>query len=67
MILTNNLPDHKLDHHYKLAFGLNAPMRAVAGKPGLKTQTTSRRHAWRASGGGVFALQLRCLQWVIVV
>jgi hypothetical protein len=38
MILTNNLPNHQLDHHYKLAFGLNVPLRQVASKLGLKSQ-----------------------------
>jgi hypothetical protein len=38
MILTDNLPNHKLAHHYKLAFGLNLPMRTLAAKLGLKTQ-----------------------------
>lgn len=38
MIITDNLPNHKLAHHYKLAFGLNLPMRTLAAKLGLKSQ-----------------------------
>jgi hypothetical protein len=38
LILTDNLPNHKTDHHYKLAFGLNVPIRAVADKLGIKSQ-----------------------------
>jgi hypothetical protein len=38
LILTSNLPNHQVDHHYKLAFGLNVPLRTVASKLGLKTQ-----------------------------
>jgi hypothetical protein len=38
MIITDNLPNNKLAHHYKLAFGLNLPMRTLAAKLGLKTQ-----------------------------
>jgi len=38
MIITDNLPNHRVVHHYKLAFGLNFPMRTLAEKLGLKTQ-----------------------------
>jgi hypothetical protein len=38
LILTSNLPNHQVDHHYKLAFGLNVPLRTVASKLGVKTQ-----------------------------
>lgn len=38
MILTDNLPNHQLDRHYKLGFGLNLPIRSMASKLGLKSQ-----------------------------
>ena len=38
MILTDNLPNKTLSHHYKLAFGVNVPLRTMASKLGLKSQ-----------------------------
>jgi len=38
LILTDNVENHKTSHHYKLAFGLNVPLRSVASKLGLKSQ-----------------------------
>jgi hypothetical protein len=38
MILTTKLPNHTRTQNYKFTFGINVPLRAVAGKLGLKTQ-----------------------------
>jgi hypothetical protein len=38
LFLTDNLPKHQLDHHVKLAFGINVPLRTVADKLGIKSQ-----------------------------
>ncbi|HEY2496722.1 MAG TPA: hypothetical protein VGK24_06620 [Candidatus Angelobacter sp.] len=41
LIITNNLPNHQTERVIKGAFGINLPVRAIMGKLGLNTQTTS--------------------------
>lgn len=41
MIVTSDLPNNTTARHYKLAFGLNFPIRTIMGKLGINTQVSS--------------------------
>lgn len=41
MAVTSNVANNKTVTHYKLAFGLNLPVRAIMGKLGINTQISS--------------------------